>query len=221
MNSDDWGRLMGAVDEINGLFEDEVAFIGGVAVYAHAMSREDSEALAAFSHDADFVITLSAFADLRDIEYTTPNTRLGKQQFVKAGFEFDVYVQYQNNLRIPTEELIGAAELKSGLRVIALEHLLILKSEAYKDRKGTAKGTKDAQDLVRILYLMGEPDPDLLRRMNSSDLDLIRTAVTQETVLSVLDGNRHFAKPVKMKVDEAVCALERVVKAHETGPLEP
>lgn len=221
MDANEWGRLMGAVDEINSFFEEDIAFIGGVAVYAHAMARSDSEAFAAFSHDADFVITLSAFADLRDIEYTTANARLGKQQFVKAGFEFDVYVQYQNNLRIPTEEIIAGAEKRSGLMVASLEHLLILKAEAYKDRKGTSKGVKDAQDIVRILYLMETPDQDMLERLTTADLDLVKGAVSQDTVLSVLDGNRHYAKPVKAKVDEIVGSLAEMVKRNESDSLEP
>lgn len=221
MDANEWGRLMAAVDEINGFFEEDIAFIGGVAVYAHAMARADSEAFAAFSHDADFVISLSAFADLRDIEYTTPNARLGKQQFVKAGFEFDVYVQYQNNLRIPTEEIIAGAEKRSGLMVSSLEHLIILKTEAYRDRKGTSKGVKDAQDIVRILYLMETPDHDMLERLTGSDLDLVKGAVSQDTVLSVLDGNRHYAKPVKTKVDAVIGSLEEVVKRNEPDSLEP
>lgn len=221
MDADKWGRLMGAVDEINGLFEEDIAFIGGVAVYAHAMSRADSEAFAAFSHDADFVISLSAFADLRDIEYTTANARLGKQQFVKAGFEFDVYVQYQNNLRIPTEEILASAEKRSGLMVASLEHLLILKAEAYKDRKGTSKGMKDAQDIVRILYLMEDHDADLLERLTRSDLALVKTAVSQDTVISVLDGNRHYAKPVKAKVDSVITSLESVVNRNESDSPQP
>lgn len=221
MDANEWGRLMGAVDEINSFFEEDIAFIGGVAVYAHAMARADSEAFAAFSHDADFVISLSAFADLRDIEYTTPNARLGKQQFVKAGFEFDVYVQYQNNLRIPTEEIIAGAEKRSGLMVASLEHLLILKTEAYKDRKGTSKGVKDAQDIVRILYLMETPDQDMLERLTGADLDLVKGAVSQDIVISVLDGNRHYAKPVKTKVDEIVVSLAEMVKQNESDSPEP
>jgi len=38
--------------------------------------------------------------------------------------------------------------------VASLEHLLLLKIDAYMDRKGSAKGDKDQRDLVRIVHAL-------------------------------------------------------------------
>ena len=84
MDDSEWQELLKSVAEIQQWFPDGVAFIGGIAVYAHLSGNQTTAKFAAMSHDADFMIRLADMADLRDIEVLTPNRRLGKQQFVKT-----------------------------------------------------------------------------------------------------------------------------------------
>ena len=140
MDIAEWSKLLTAVQEIQEWFPEGVAYIGGIAVFAHASAEAATAKYAGMSHDADLMILLPDFADLRDIEALTPNRRLGKQQFSRDGFEFDVYVEGQHNLPVPADEAVAWAEMKNGLRVACAEHLLILKLKAYVDRKGTGKG---------------------------------------------------------------------------------
>ena len=197
-----WKKLISAVEEVQEFFPEGLAFIGGIAVYAHAMSSPDTNNLAAFSHDADFVILLQDYADLRDLHVLTPNPRLSKQQFEKSGFEFDVYVEHQNDLCVPTDEIIAFSEMRIGIRVASLEHLVLLKLKAFTDRKGTPKGDKDEDDLLRILYLMKDVQPDLLVRMDSDWLPLLSSVVNGKASLRLCRGNAHQAKTFKNKCQE-------------------
>lgn len=221
MDAKEWARLLRATEEVNEFFEEDIAFIGGIAVYAYAMEQRDFKRLAVFSHDADFVILLHAFTDLRDLEVVTPNKRLGKQQFEKDGFEFDVYVQHQTNLRLSVEEMVAGSTTKSGLRVASLEHLVLLKLDAFEDRQGSQKGEKDAQDLIRILYLMKDPDETMLERLTHDDIALIDSAIALENVLPIVEGNRHMAKPLKAKVDSTREKLAAIVRRKDHDEPEP
>lgn len=49
-----------------------------------------------------------------------------------------------------------------GIRCASLEHLLILKLDAYADRKNSAKGDKDERDLIKIMCSLDIPNLDIL-----------------------------------------------------------
>jgi hypothetical protein len=150
VTTDDFETLLALCAEIAGLFPDGVVFIGGIAVYLHAVNAEETRDLAETTHDADFYISLADMGDLRDIEEVTPNRRLSKGQMIKRGFEFDIYTERQSALIVPYDACVASSEVLGGVRVAALEHLLVLKLAAFADRKGSAKGDKDAKDLLRI-----------------------------------------------------------------------
>src|SRR6185436_10365237 len=101
-------------------------------------------------YDADFYISFADMGDLRDIEEVTANRRLSKHQMIKHGFEFDIYTERQSTLVLPYDVVLASSQIVGGIRVASPEHLLVLKLEAFADRKGSAKGDKDAKDLLRI-----------------------------------------------------------------------
>lgn len=215
MDDVEWKRLLKAVAEIQEWFPDGVVYIGGIAVYAHAKAAADDLAkFAAMSHDADFMILLPDFADLRDIEVLTPNRRLGKQQFSKDGFEFDVYVEGQHELPIPADEAIAYSEIKHGLRVACLEHLLVLKMTAYMDRKGSSKGDKDEDDVLRLLLLGDKWREELLSRLTDDMVDLLPKIVSGDSVVRLSGGNLHEAKSLRTKTQKSVTLIQ---KAHEAN----
>jgi hypothetical protein len=125
-------------------------FIGGVAIYLHAVNGKAARAMAEASHDSDLMVSLSDFSVLRDTVEIVSNPRLGKHQIILEGVEFDVYVERRNVLIVPYDEIYAHAPSYGDMRVAALEHLLLLKLEAHVDRAGSAKGDKDARDLVSI-----------------------------------------------------------------------
>jgi hypothetical protein len=207
MDDDEWQRLLAAVKEIQDWFPDGVAFIGGIAVYAHATDSPETSKFGAMSHDADFMILLPDFADLRDIEVLTANRRLGKQQFSKDGFEFDVYVEGQHNLPVPAEEVVAWSQVRRGLRVACPEHLLILKLKAHEDRKGSGKGDKDEDDIVRLLVIGSEWRSGCLTRLTEDMLADLERVVAGDGPQRLSQGNLHEAKAVRDKARKSLKAI--------------
>lgn len=146
----DFSELLSACQEISALFPEGVIFIGGIAVYLHTVNTENTRTLAESTHDADFYISIADMSDLRDIEEVTPNRRLSKHQLIKRGFEFDIYTERHSALIIPYDQVSAHGVKYDSVKVAAVEHLFLLKLEAYRDRHASAKGGKDAKDLIRL-----------------------------------------------------------------------
>jgi hypothetical protein len=159
-----WANLWKQVHIVSEWFPDGAVFIGGIAVYLHTMAARPVRARSPipragdpwmeFSHDADMYIGFTDLTDLRDLENLTPNRRLSKTQFIKSGAEFDVYVERQHTLRVKYDDAVTNSTVIDHVRVACLEHLLLLKIDAYNDRKGSAKGDKDQRDIVRIVHAL-------------------------------------------------------------------
>lgn len=202
MDEADWTKLLSLCREMTELFSEGIVFIGGIAVAAHFAELDDAQFSPVWSHDGDFFLSLADYADLRDMETVTTNRRLNKHQFIKDGFEFDVYLERNNSLIVPYAEASAAAVIKAGLRVACVEHLLCMKAEAMRDRMGSDKGEKDIADAIRILYAAGssgEPmDGQRLIYMTEDHFGLIDRAVEQQrTYLSVTRGNAHLAARIR------------------------
>jgi hypothetical protein len=211
MTDDDWKRLLAAVGELQEFFQEGLVFIGGIAVYAHALSRDDTAAFAAQSHDADFMILLQDYADLRDIEVLTPNRRLSKKQFIRSGFEFGVYVEGQTDLCVPVPEAVAYSEIKSGLRVACIEHLLILKAKTLADRRGTPKGDQDEDDVARMLLVADSIDKGKLARLTDDLLSDLRRAVSGDAAMRLANGNSHRAEVLRSKIS---ARFKEIAEAH-------
>src|SRR3990172_2523791 len=138
----DFRQILAEMERVAATYPGHV-FIGGVAVYLHAVNNPKTRGLAEASHDADFMLALSDFADLRDAEEIVPNRRLSKHQLIRGGVEFDVYVERRNGLLVPFDEAAAHAVHYGAIRAACPEHLLVLKLEAYRERMASAKGDKD------------------------------------------------------------------------------
>lgn len=210
---EEWNALWKGIREINDLFPDGVVFIGGVAVYLHI----DRDALPAgfveFSHDADLYFSLADFADLRDIEEVTANRRLNKHQIIRHGVEYDIYLERHNSLAVPYSEARAHSVVIDGMRVACLEHLLVLKLDAYGSRKGSSKGAKDERDLIRICYLLAGKGFDMkliLPYLDSDRVNLLGGLRNSPGYLVLCEGNAHQARPVR----DAVNGVVRQIAAH-------
>jgi hypothetical protein len=210
-NDDQFPALLAACEELSATFRDGIAFIGGIAVYLHAINNPATRGFAEATHDGDFYISMADMGELRDIEELTPNRRLSKHQLIKAGFEFDIYTERHSSLIVPYSEVIAYSENYGDLKVAGLEHLFALKAEAYRDRKSSSKGSKDAKDLIRITAiatarkkpLRGSLVAPYLRDEHLSLLDdLIKrpefVAMTRGNAMEAKKLRNHFAAGVAM-----------------------
>jgi hypothetical protein len=131
-----------------------VVFIGGVAVYLHSLQRATAMPPEA-SHDSDFMISFSDYGILKDMVEITDTPRLSKRQMTIEGVEFDVYVERLHRLVVPYDEISARSTIIEEIRVASLEHLLVLKLEAFASRGHSSKGEKDRRDIVKIGLLLG------------------------------------------------------------------
>jgi hypothetical protein len=213
MQDAEFQTLLQACTDVAQMFPEGVVFIGGIAVYLHATNCARASELAEFTHDADFYISLADMGDLRDVEEVTPNRRLSKHQMIKRGFEFDIYTERQSSLIVPYDAVIAHSKVYDSIRVVGLEHLLVLKLEAFSDRKASAKGDKDAKDLLRIAAIAEQHKnfrPELaapyLRDEHLALLDIVERG-PQATALA--RGNAVQAKKLRQNF-AALCAGIRV-----------
>ena len=208
----EWSRIWQGVQEISSLFECRVVFIGGIAVYLHSIAggADKNSPFVEFSHDADFYISVSDLSDLRDIEEVTPNRRLSKYQFIKNGIDFDVYVERQSGLRVPWSEIAQHSVLLDGIRAAALEHLLILKLDAYRDRGASAKGRKDERDLARIVYLLSLRKPKRVlveKHLAKADETLLQKVGRSDVFPLLVDGNLRKARQLREQYNTTVAKI--------------
>ena len=226
MEDKEFEVLLSACAEVAQLFPDGVAYIGGIAVYLHAKNAPKTSELAEFTHDADFYISFADMGDLRDIEEVTPNRRLSKHQMVKRGFEFDIYTERQASLIVPYDLVIAHSKVYEGIRVASLEHLLVLKLEAFADRKGSAKGDKDAKDLLRIAAVAANSKEGFRAELmapylRDEHMALLDAVERGPQVLSLAQGNAMVAKNLRSQFAKVVDAIKHAASTQAAPPAKP
>ncbi len=212
METADFQTLLATCAEVAEMFPDGIAFIGGIAVYLHAKNHRETEGLAAFTHDADFYVSLADMGDLRDIEQVTANRRLSKHQMVKRGFEFDIYTERQSSLIVPYDAVIAESVVVGGIRVSSLEHLLVLKLEAFADRRGSSKGDKDAMDLLRIAAVARRSRSPFRRDLvlpylRDAHLELLPLVERGPHAIALASGNAKTAKDLRRDFEAIVATI--------------
>ena len=214
MDARDFETLLAACAEVAQLFPDGVVFIGGIAVYLHAKNHAQTSELAELTHDADFYISLADMGDLRDIEEVTANRRLSKHQMIKRGFEFDIYTERQSTLVVPYDVVLVASKVIGGIRIASLEHLMVLKLAAFADRKDSAKGDKDAKDLLRIAAVAKHSGvPFRAERvtpyLRDGHLELLTRVECGPHAMSLARGNAMQAKRLRQSLSKIIAELSR------------
>lgn len=210
----DFDRLLSTCAEVAELFPDGIVFIGGIAVYLHATNLPSTRELAESTHDADFYVSLADMADLRDLEEVTSNRRLSKHQMIKGGFEFDIYTERQSSLIVPYDATMAHAVKYELIRVASLEHLTVLKLEAFADRKGSAKGDKDAKDLLRIGAIAARGATRFRPAIaapfvRDTHLDLLERVERGPQATSLAHGNAMVAKRLRQEFGALAAAIRK------------
>ncbi len=207
-----WAQLWKGISEISEEFEDRPVFIGGVAVYVHLAERSLETDLGEFSHDADLLLSLADFADLRDLYEVTPNRRLGKNQIIKHGIEFDVYVERNYGLAVQFDDAMAESKIIQNVRAASLEHLLVLKLDACLDRRGSEKGLKDERDLIRLCSMMhtgGYKQNLITPYFREETVDVLRALPRSSQFLVLTGRNAHSAKPLRSAVEAVSKSLSK------------
>lgn len=180
-----------AVAELLTKQHDDAILIGGVATMLWC--REVNLPFEVI-HELDFVVGLSCYSALRDEYYLVRDAKLAKQKLTIGEIECDIYVERQNNLGVPYPDIAAGAKMMSAIRVADVVSLLILKLDAYADRRSTNKGFKDLRDIGRLLCMIESPDVDLmLQWMMSGRLELLRRVARDIPWLSIAGGNSQEA----------------------------
>ncbi len=206
--SEHWGRLLGLARRISGEFPDAV-FIGGVAVACHAMRA--NAALVESNHDADLYLSLAGKNEMRDRYEVLRNERPGKDSVLVDGEDFDLYVERQHRLAIPYDEASAFAEVIDDINVAALEHLLVLKIDAARDRSGSSKGEKDLRDIARIVVLLDSPRARLLvNHLDERRLSVLEILETQRDVFSRMGFNPHDGSKLRRRLDEHLLQIRTI-----------
>ena len=213
MNSSDFERLMRACADLASRYPDGLVFIGGIAVYLHAVNTPQAADLAEFTHDADLYLSLADMGDLRDAQTLTPNRRLSKHQLILDGFEFDVYTERLSSLPVPYDAVMAHAVGHGELRCACPEHLVVMKIEAYRDRRASTKGAKDAKDLARIALVareQGRFDGSLVAPYLSDEhMRLLAEIERGPQMVALARGNAVVAKRLRAAFAAMRDAVER------------
>ncbi len=208
--SNTFEKLMSVVTEVGTMYEDLI-YIGGIAVYLHAINQESTKAYAEATNDADLYISIASLSDLRDIEELTQNHRLSKLEFQKGGFSFDVYAERRSKLPVPYDQVAAYAIEYAGIRVACLEHLIVLKLEAAVDRHASEHGRKDAKDVIRILLLSNlcEFDPQrAVAYMRDDHFGRLEAIMGGPEFVSLAQGNAKIAKELKLECAKAFLKIK-------------
>lgn len=214
-------HLLETSSRIAGDYPDDAVFIGGLAIYLHAINSESMKDMAESTHDGDLFISLTGFGFMRAEESLTSNAALRKHQLIRSGHAFDVYVHRGDSLRIDYPDIYADAVNYGEFKVACLEHLLALKLIAYRDRQGSEKGQKDARDIARICKILGEqggfrPEKlDCLYDDELADLDFI--AKNSAAATTIAKGNLKIASPIRQSVMGIVAQAKQFRRTQQEG----
>jgi hypothetical protein len=198
--------------EISSQIADEhpgVVFIGGVAIYLHARNKRETGKFAESSHDSDFMVSLEDFGSLRHTDEVRKNRRLNKHEMSRDGVSFDVYVEHENGLTVPYDEVFAHSASYDGMRVACLEHLLILKVEAYLSRSASSKGKKDARDLLILARVFngGVKAALVLPYLRKEHVEALERIGGSSVFMDVTKRNAHDARMLRLLFLNFVSAL--------------
>lgn len=220
----DFQQLLSACQEMTEWFPDGLVFIGGIAIYLHALAHAESLSIAEETHDADVYMSQADLMDLKDLCEVINNKRLGKHQATRHGFEFDIYTEHQNRMPLTYASIVASSVVVEGSRVACLEHLLILKLRAFDDRQGSSKGEKDARDIIRLARLLSirshSLDVSLLSgHLIESDHVSLAGILAGPSILQVVDGNAHHGRVIRQALGALVATVKKVDQDALAPPL--
>jgi predicted nucleotidyltransferase len=200
--------LWKVVADLARLLDNEIVFIGGVAVYVHTL-KHGAGLPPEMTHDADAAISLVASGTVRDHKEFVTNKRLKKAQITVDDIEVDLYVERHSGLRFDYVELEQYAARASigkahNVQIASLGHLLILKLDALRSRGASSHGAKDRRDVAKILVMLATraDDEDLQLVVGSAtgaDISAIARVLKSTAFMEVAKRNAQAASKLRAK----------------------
>lgn len=214
MSESDFQKILEDVQEISELLDFNVIFIGGVATYLYS---EKHNFFSEFSHDADFYMSQYDIYDLEDMYgVASKNTRLNKSELQIRGVDYDIYIENQNKMIVDYQELMENSIIINNIaRVPAIEYLILLKYQAFKDRQNSHKGEKDARDLLKLMYFGNKEKQNKYIVEQYFDKEMISSLKSINSVKiidDITDKNSYQSSIIKKEIDSYIDYLSASVK---------
>jgi len=148
--------------------EFEFVLIGGWAIYLYTKAYK--------SKDIDIIIDYSTLGDLKNKYTVNKNEFLHKYEIKQEFFDIDIYLPKYSKLSYPEEKILKEYNIVEGFRLPKPEVLILLKLQAYENRKGTIKGKKDGLDIALLMIHQEIDYPKLFEQSKEiNKLDVIET----------------------------------------------
>ena len=204
MNAINQNRIKKVLETFCDHFTGEFILIGDWALHSYSKSHPLKEL------EIDAIVSYAAEGTLNDSYIVTKNPRMKKSQFIcEAGCDIDLYVERQHGLRIPFSEIQAYSQQIDRLRVASPEHLLLLKLDAYKDRKHTPKGTKDKEDILSMLAKVPLKKKEIFdAHLDEEDKELLKEVLgDKEIAMTLCNQNTFEAKQLRSNASKALKEL--------------
>ena len=117
--------------------------IGGWAIFLYSKALK--------SKDIDIIIDYGELEKFRKNFKIYKNERLKKYEAKIEHTDIDIYLPFFSDLGLPAKEIKNYTRSIEGFIIPIPEILLILKTFAYQDRKGSTKGRKDIIDIFSLI----------------------------------------------------------------------
>lgn len=174
--------------------------IGGWAVFLYTNSLK--------SKDIDIVLDYEELSRLKEDFNVVKNERLKKYEIKTEGIDIDIYLPYFSRLGLSCQKIKKFTILKEGFILPAPEVLLILKQEAFLERKDSLKGVKDKIDIFSLLLLENfdfTKYKKILKKNNKKEFIAHLKSLLKETFeLKELNLSRHKISRLKNKILEKI-----------------
>jgi hypothetical protein len=206
-------KIRGFLVRMTETFGNQFITIGGWAVNAYACKGK--------SLDGGAMISFQTEGSLRDSYIVEKNPRMKKSQMLcEANCDIDLYVEHQHGLKVPFDEVQAYCQKKAGLVVPCAEHLLVLKLQAFKERRNSPKGNKDQEDMLQILAKVPFEHPEILERyLEEEDLEiLLETTKNVPCSLRITSENAQAAKQLRNQAKRKTGQLLNACKEPSEKP---
>ena len=127
------------LQELKGKFN--FVLMGGWAVYLLARAQK--------SKDVDIILDISELQKIKAQYELRKNDNLKKYEIKINEIDVNVYVPFYSKLVLPLEKI--QSQMIEGFKVAKPEELLVLKQDAYLNRKYSENGEKDRIDIMSLL----------------------------------------------------------------------
>lgn len=160
--------------------------IGGWAVFFYTHSLK--------SKDIDVIIDFNELDKLKENYEVFKNERLKKYEIVINEIDIDIYLPFYSKFCLSTEVIQSNTRLIEGFKIPSPEILLLLKQQAYQERRGSSKGEKDKIDILSLLSKV-ELDFDFYKKL----IDDYELTVLRDDLISLLKETNEV-KELNLKV---------------------